>query len=367
MCCRTNLPQEIMQIPDFPLKENEGPSFVHHTVIRQYLRDYAKHFNLYPHIKLNTLVKHVEPETLRNGQTIWMVTYEDLEGKVETTKTFDAVVVCNGHYTVGHVPHIPGIESFPGGSIHSHQYRVPEVYAKKKVCILGASWSGIDIALEVSEYAEKIYLSHNLPKPVDSVMAKNVEQRPGIQSVQGNVFIFNDGSMAEVDSFIYCTGYEFTYPFMSTKVEMRTENNQVEPFYKHLIHIDYPSLFVMGLPAIVIPFPMFHIQAQYILAILEGFIKLPSAKQMREASEAEKRDLLNQGIPLRHITKLKERQWAYYDEMAKAANVRGFPPVIKKIYDHSNAMRELDFTTYKNYQYRIIDDENFVACYCKPC
>ncbi|XP_017888392.1 flavin-containing monooxygenase FMO GS-OX3-like isoform X1 [Ceratina calcarata] len=364
---RTNLPQEIMQIPDFPLKENEGPSFVHHTVIRQYLRDYAKHFNLYPHIKLNTLVKHVEPETLRNGQTIWMVTYEDLEGKVETTKTFDAVVVCNGHYTVGHVPHIPGIESFPGGSIHSHQYRVPEVYAKKKVCILGASWSGIDIALEVSEYAEKIYLSHNLPKPVDSVMAKNVEQRPGIQSVQGNVFIFNDGSMAEVDSFIYCTGYEFTYPFMSTKVEMRTENNQVEPFYKHLIHIDYPSLFVMGLPAIVIPFPMFHIQAQYILAILEGFIKLPSAKQMREASEAEKRDLLNQGIPLRHITKLKERQWAYYDEMAKAANVRGFPPVIKKIYDHSNAMRELDFTTYKNYQYRIIDDENFVACYCKPC
>lgn len=86
-----------------------------------------------------------------------MITYVDMETKVETTKTFDVVVLCNGHYTVGHIPHIPGIESFPSGSIHSHQYRKPEVYAKKKVCILGASWSGIDIAMEVSQYAEKVH------------------------------------------------------------------------------------------------------------------------------------------------------------------------------------------------------------------
>lgn len=108
------------------------------------------------YFQLNTLVKHVEPETLRNGQTIWMITYQDLETNVETTRTFDAVVVCNGHYTVGHIPHIPGIESFPGESIHSHQYRVPEMFARKKVCILGASWSGIDIAMEISQYAEKV-------------------------------------------------------------------------------------------------------------------------------------------------------------------------------------------------------------------
>ncbi|OAD59924.1 Flavin-containing monooxygenase FMO GS-OX-like 3 [Eufriesea mexicana] len=364
---RTNLPREIMQIPDFPMKHDEGPSFVHHSVIREYLWDYAKHFNLYPHIKLNTLVKHVEPETLRNGQTIWMITYVDMETKIETTKTFDVVVLCNGHYTVGHIPRIPGIESFPSGSIHSHQYRVPEVYARKKVCILGASWSGIDIAMEVSQYAEKVYLSHNLSALGDSKMPKNVEQRPGIQSIQGNIFIFRDGSTAEVDNFIYCTGYKFTYPFMSSKVEMRTDDNHVEPIYKHLIHIDYPSLFIMGLPGIVIPFPMFHIQAQYILNIIEGHIKLPSAQQMREEYEVEKKALLDRGIQLRHINKLKERQWAYYDELAAATGIPSFPPVIRKIYDHSNQMRELDIGNYKNYQYRIIDDENFVVCCCKPC
>lgn len=85
---------------------------------------------------------------------------------------------------------------------------------------------------------------------------------------------------------------------MSSKVELRTDNNHVEPVYKHLIHTDYPNLFVMGLPGIVIPFPMFHLQAQYILGILEGRVRLPSTEQMRKEFEAEKKALLDQGIPV---------------------------------------------------------------------
>ena len=88
---------------------------------------------------------------------------------------------------------------------------------------------------------------------------------------------------------------------MSTKVEMRTDDNHVEPTYKHLIHMDYPNLFIMGLPGIVIPFPLFHLQAQYILSILEGRIKLPSTEQMREEYEMEKKALLDLGIPV-HIS-----------------------------------------------------------------
>lgn len=60
--------------------------------------------------------------------------------------------------------------------------------------------------------------------------------------------------------------------------------------------MDWKNLFFMGLPAIVIPFPMFHIQAQYILAVIEGKVKLPSSNQMREEYDKEKRMLLDQGI-----------------------------------------------------------------------
>lgn len=154
---------------------------------------------------------------------------------------------------------------------------------------------------------------------------------------------------------------------MSDKVEIRTDDNHVEPIYKQLVHIDMPNLFFIGIPGIVIPFPLFHIQAQYILGILEGGIKLPSPKEMLEDSEREKKALLEQGIPLRHISKMKERQWAYYDELAAAAKIPSFPPVIKKIYDHTNGIRKSDFTTYKSHQYRIVDSENFTVSCCKPC
>ncbi|KAJ8673103.1 hypothetical protein QAD02_004364 [Eretmocerus hayati] len=364
---KTNLPKEIMQIPDFPFKDTGGPSFVHHSVIRQYLLDYTKHFNLYPHIKLNTHVEHVEPEQLANGQVVWTVTYTDLPTRAKTTKTFDAVVLCNGHYTVGHVPKIPGIESFKGDCLHSHQYRMPEHYSGKNVCILGASWSGIDICLEVSTQAKKIYLSHNLPEPLDAKMSQNVEQRPGIDHVDGDKFIFRDGSSAQIDVLIYCTGYEFEYPFLSSKIKLQTTDNHVEPIYKNLIHMDWPNLFFMGLPAIVVPFPMFHIQAQYILGIIEGRIKLPSPERMREEYEQEKKSLLEKGIALRHINKYCERQWDYYDEIAHLARVPSFPPVMRKIYDYCNKMREQDFTTYKSYQYRIVDNENFTVTCSKPC
>ena len=64
---------------------------------------------------------------------------------------------------------------------------------------------------------------------------------------------------------------------------------------------------------------------------------------------------------------MMDRQWAYYDELAAAVSIPSFPPVIRKIYDYSNEMRKLDFTTYKNYQYRIVDHENFTVSCCKPC
>lgn len=102
------------------------------------------------------MVKNVEPETSPGGQTIWLITYQQVPSKIETTKTFDVVILCNGHYTVGNIPKIPGSDTFSGDCIHSHQYRTPEKYTGKKVCILGASWSGIDIALEVAKYADKV-------------------------------------------------------------------------------------------------------------------------------------------------------------------------------------------------------------------
>lgn len=57
-------------------------------------------------------------------------------------QVFDAVVVCNGHYSEPNLPDVPGADTWPGLQMHSHNYRVPEQFAGQVVVIVGASNSG---------------------------------------------------------------------------------------------------------------------------------------------------------------------------------------------------------------------------------
>ena len=57
---KTNLPKEVMAFPDFPFPD-ETESFLHHTQVCAYLKNYAAHFELEKFIHLNSVVKHVVP------------------------------------------------------------------------------------------------------------------------------------------------------------------------------------------------------------------------------------------------------------------------------------------------------------------
>lgn len=55
---------------------------------------------------------------------------------------FDAIFICNGHYTVPYVPHFDGLDQFMGRKIHSHEYRRPEQLENETVLVIGAGPSG---------------------------------------------------------------------------------------------------------------------------------------------------------------------------------------------------------------------------------
>jgi len=50
---RTNLPKEIMELPGFPHKGPEDKSYVAAKDMLKYLEDYADHFDLKRHVKVN--------------------------------------------------------------------------------------------------------------------------------------------------------------------------------------------------------------------------------------------------------------------------------------------------------------------------
>ncbi|XP_014275823.2 uncharacterized protein [Halyomorpha halys] len=155
---RTNLPKEIMGYPDFPIPDvPEDRSYLKASEILGFLNEYAKRFGILQHVKFLHHVKLVEP--IGNG-TQWKVTVNDLPKQEETSSVFDAVMICNGHYHTPIYAELKGIESFPGEQLHSHDYRDPEKFTGKRVVVVGAGPSGIDLSLEIASTASKVNISY---------------------------------------------------------------------------------------------------------------------------------------------------------------------------------------------------------------
>jgi dimethylaniline monooxygenase (N-oxide forming) len=53
-----NTSKEMMAFSDYP-PAADLPNFMHHSLVFDYIRDYARHFQLDQHIQLNTEVKSV--------------------------------------------------------------------------------------------------------------------------------------------------------------------------------------------------------------------------------------------------------------------------------------------------------------------
>ena len=139
---------------DFPVPE-DWPDFPHHSQLFQYFNDYVDHFGLRDSITFNTSVTQAQ----RTDKGEWAVTLSNGESRV-----YQWLVVANGHHWDPNMPHYPGLENFAGYQVHSHHYREPfEPYdfRGKKVLVVGAGNSAMDIASELSQrtIASRLFIS----------------------------------------------------------------------------------------------------------------------------------------------------------------------------------------------------------------
>uniref|UniRef100_A0A671MGC9 Flavin-containing monooxygenase n=1 Tax=Sinocyclocheilus anshuiensis TaxID=1608454 RepID=A0A671MGC9_9TELE len=154
-----NTSKEMMCFSDFPIPAH-FPNYMHNSLIMDYFRMYADHFQLKRHIRFQTKVLHVtpRPDFPHSGQ--WDVETESKDGRREK-QVFDAVMVCTGHHCHPHLPlqDFPGIDIFKGKFFHSRDYKNPEEWRGKRVVVIGIGNSGGDIAVELSRMAKQVYLS----------------------------------------------------------------------------------------------------------------------------------------------------------------------------------------------------------------
>ncbi|XP_017548111.2 flavin-containing monooxygenase FMO GS-OX-like 4 [Pygocentrus nattereri] len=354
---RTNLPKEVMMFPDFPF-DSHLPSFLSHQDVQQYLERYCKSHAITPHIKFNTVVEEVKPismETEEGGAVTWEVISRGTYGG-HSTQTFDSVFICSGHYSVPHLPSIPGMEHFKGKVMHSHSYRCPEPFAHQSVVVLGAGASGVDISFELAQAKAKVTLSHNKPAVQFSLPPQIQQAAPVVKVFEDGSLLFQDGSVAQAQVLLLCTGYSYHFPFLCPKqLGLEVEHHLVAPLYKYLLPPAFPSLFFLGICKVICPFPHFHCQVQFALAVLEGTVQLPSREVMEEEAERERTRKTQMGVQAKHCLKMDSEQWVYYQDLATTAGFSPPQPVIQSLYEEVRRQRQAKPQAYKQINYRLVD------------
>jgi cation diffusion facilitator CzcD-associated flavoprotein CzcO len=161
--------KRLTEYSDFPMPD-EYPQYPHHRQVLDYLRSYARHFGLYDHIQFGTTIERIEPA---DGQ--WLITLADGQ-----QRRYRGVIVANGHNWDPRVPDYPG--EFRGRTLHSAEYKTPDVLRGQRVLVIGAGNSGCDIAVEASQNAARTLHSlrrgyHFLPKFLGGKPADQVGER----------------------------------------------------------------------------------------------------------------------------------------------------------------------------------------------
>ncbi|GAB1315025.1 monooxygenase [Madurella fahalii] len=292
----TNIPRALMPFSDLAFPESTL-IFPSRKDVQDYLVQYAK--DIRHLIKFSTQVRDVRLRQ-ESGKDQWDVDVVCLRTGNASSATYDAVVVASGHYSTIYIPDVKGIAEFhtthPRIITHSKHYRTPEPFAGKKVVVVGNAASGLDIASQISPVCRKpLLLSVRTATSEANLDWIGAEDVPVIDEflVAERGIRFRDGRVEkDVDAVIFATGYLYTYPFLrSLKPPVVTDGRRVRGLYKHLFHIDHPTLVFSGLPIKVVPFPTSETQAAVFSRTWANLLPLPSVEEMRgwEEEEAEKR------------------------------------------------------------------------------
>ncbi|XP_036380810.1 flavin-containing monooxygenase FMO GS-OX-like 4 [Megalops cyprinoides] len=354
---RTNLPKEVMMFPDFPF-DPQLPSFLPHQEVLRYLERYCQSHNITPHIRFETVVEEVKPISPETeaGKVTWEVTSSSGQ-QGQTTEKFDGIFVCNGHFSDPHWPSIPGLEYFKGMLLHSHSYRHPEPFEGQSVVILGAGASGIDISIELASVNAQVILSHSKP-PLSFPLPPEIKQVPPVvQVLEDGTLQFQDGGLARPQVLLLCTGYNFSYPFLNAaELGLRVRDQLIYPLYKFLLPPAFPSLFIVGVCKVICPFPHFHCQVQFALAVLDGSLALPSREEMEEEAKREMERKTGEGVEARHLLKMDSDQWGYYRTLASMGGFSPLPPVTQSLYEEVKRQRERHPLRYRQLNYQLVSD-----------
>ncbi len=278
----SNGPKECLEFADYGFEEHFGrpiPSYPPRAVLHDYIMGRVEKSGVRPYVRFNTVVRWVSYDA---GSEKFAVTVKDLVSDQMRTESFDHVVVASGHFSTPNVPYFEGAEAFPGRVLHAHDFRSANEFAGKRLLIVGSSYSAEDIGTQCHKYgAQSVTFSYRT-RPMGFKWPEGFSERPLLERLAGKTAHFKDGSTAEIDAIVLCTGYAHHFPFLPDELRLKTRNRLYpQDLYKGVFWQDNPRLIYLGMQDQYYTFNMFDAQAWYARDVVLGRLALPSADERR--------------------------------------------------------------------------------------
>ncbi len=163
----------------FPMPET-FPDYPSNRQILDYIRSFADAFGLRELITFNTAVVRAERES--DGWSVLLSTGE--------RRSYAGVLCAPGVTWHPSVPAIAGMERFTGDVRHSVTYRSADEFRDRRVLVIGAGNSGVDIACDVARNASAAFISvrrgyrfvpkHMFGVPTDLFITKKMSPPKGV-------------------------------------------------------------------------------------------------------------------------------------------------------------------------------------------
>ena len=272
----SNGPKECLEFGDYGFEEHFGKpvaSFPPREVLYDYIIGRANRSGIRNKIRFNHAVRNVSRAASGDGFT---VTTHNHTTDATASEDFDWVVVSTGHFSTPNMPHYPGYETFGGTLLHAHDFRDAVQFEGDVVMVIGSSYSAEDIASQLWKYGAKSVICSSRSGPMGFDWPEGITEKPILTHVDGRTVHFTDGTSAEIDAIVSCTGYLHHFPFMDDELRLVTANRLASSMlYRGVVFQPENRILYLGMQDQWYTFNMFDAQAWYARDVILGRIELP--------------------------------------------------------------------------------------------